>query len=237
MLSPNKMEPNVNTYHYHTCQSPLTNLSLVPFPTELACVLNRHDNSAYVHYLNQDKRLDEWVREANIRLADAQHQGTHQLQHPSTLGPLVASDVRKRKRRKVDGQGVPLVGAEAGAATGVESSLLPGIGEEGSASASGTPEPSMGLEELEHGILGIDEEAAVFGESMIPMTEEEYDILHHKQIGARRNFEKVYFGQWEIRTWFVHSISSRQCVGIPFISDVADVIQVLVTLPIHGSRG
>ncbi|PCH33078.1 acyl-CoA N-acyltransferase [Wolfiporia cocos MD-104 SS10] len=35
-----------------------------------------------------------------------------------------------------------------------------------------------------------------------PITEEEYDIQHHKQITARRNFDKVVFGQWQIKTWY-----------------------------------
>ena len=33
------------------------------------------------------------------------------------------------------------------------------------------------------------------------ITEEEYDIQHHKQITAKRNFDKVIFGRWEIKTW------------------------------------
>ncbi|EEB90554.1 hypothetical protein MPER_11222 [Moniliophthora perniciosa FA553] len=36
----------------------------------------------------------------------------------------------------------------------------------------------------------------------IVMTEEDYDIQHHKQIGAVRNFDRVHFGQWSIRTWY-----------------------------------
>ncbi|KAL0578839.1 hypothetical protein V5O48_003163 [Marasmius crinis-equi] len=36
----------------------------------------------------------------------------------------------------------------------------------------------------------------------IVMTEEDYDYQHHKQIGAVRNFEKVHFGEWSIRTWY-----------------------------------
>ena len=35
------------------------------------------------------------------------------------------------------------------------------------------------------------------------MTEEEFDIQHHKQITARRNFDKVNFGHWQIKTWCV----------------------------------
>lgn len=38
------------------------------------------------------------------------------------------------------------------------------------------------------------------------MTEEEFDIKHHKQITAKRNFDKVNFGQWRIKTWCVPHI-------------------------------
>ncbi|EPQ61148.1 hypothetical protein GLOTRDRAFT_113584 [Gloeophyllum trabeum ATCC 11539] len=34
------------------------------------------------------------------------------------------------------------------------------------------------------------------------MTEEEYDIQHHRQITAKRNFEHVIFGHWKIKTWY-----------------------------------
>ncbi|KAG6819788.1 hypothetical protein H0H93_008639, partial [Arthromyces matolae] len=38
--------------------------------------------------------------------------------------------------------------------------------------------------------------------TQITMTEEEYDIEHHKQITAQRNFEYVYFGEWQVKTWY-----------------------------------
>ncbi|KAI0641107.1 acyl-CoA N-acyltransferase [Trametes meyenii] len=34
------------------------------------------------------------------------------------------------------------------------------------------------------------------------ITEEEYDIHHHRQITAKRNFDKVIFGRWQIKTWY-----------------------------------
>ncbi|KAA1468329.1 acyl-CoA N-acyltransferase [Dentipellis sp. KUC8613] len=34
------------------------------------------------------------------------------------------------------------------------------------------------------------------------LTEEEFDIQHHKQITARRNFDKVNFGVYQIKTWY-----------------------------------
>lgn len=37
----------------------------------------------------------------------------------------------------------------------------------------------------------------------VPMTEEEYDIEHHKQITSQRNFDHVYFGDWQIKIWCV----------------------------------
>ncbi|KAH8101494.1 acyl-CoA N-acyltransferase [Cristinia sonorae] len=51
-----------------------------------------------------------------------------------------------------------------------------------------------------------DESAATPGESSVggavTITEEEYDIQHHKQITAKRNFDKVIFGKWQIKTWY-----------------------------------
>lgn len=38
-------------------------------------------------------------------------------------------------------------------------------------------------------------------EVVVVMTEEDYDIQHHKQITAQRNFDMVNFGDWQIKTW------------------------------------
>ena len=37
----------------------------------------------------------------------------------------------------------------------------------------------------------------------VKISEEEYDIEHHKQITAKRNFDKVNFGRWQMKTWYV----------------------------------
>ncbi|KAF9007906.1 acyl-CoA N-acyltransferase [Cyathus striatus] len=39
-------------------------------------------------------------------------------------------------------------------------------------------------------------------EDVVVMTEEDYDIQHHKQITAKRNFDWVHFGEWKIKTWY-----------------------------------
>ena len=45
--------------------------------------------------------------------------------------------------------------------------------------------------------IGVDDDPRT-----LKMTEEEYDLERHKQITARRNFERVIFGKWSIRTWY-----------------------------------
>ncbi len=53
------------------------------------------------------------------------------------------------------------------------------------------------------------------------MTEEDFDFEHHQQITAQRNFDKVNFGHWQIKTWYV----SRAQVSC------AQLRQVLLTVP------
>ncbi|KAI0089918.1 acyl-CoA N-acyltransferase [Irpex rosettiformis] len=111
-----------------------------------AFILERRPDEVYVHYANTDKRLDEWVLESSVRLADVK--GSVSESHLRTNGAAVA---KKRKR-----------------------SISP-VGQ-------GTD----------------DEETA----REVKMSEEEYDIEHHKQITAKRNFDKVNFGKWQIKTWY-----------------------------------
>lgn len=130
-----------------------------PARTGEAHVLERHGEEVYVHYVNTDKRLDEWVTEGDVRPA-----GGHEAQGTSN------GATRKRKRGS-------LVGEDARRGS---SSHSEGDGASGSAQAE-------------------DRDGAMANTSVI--TEEEYDIEHHKQITAKRNFDKVNFGKWQIRTW------------------------------------
>lgn len=69
--------------------------------------------------------------------------------------------------------------------------------------ASVAPEASgsRGASEDRSSVLR-DGSVATPGESGgVTVTEEEYDIEHHKQITAKRNFDKVIFGKWQIKTW------------------------------------
>ncbi|CCM03718.1 uncharacterized protein FIBRA_05864 [Fibroporia radiculosa] len=119
-----------------------------------AYIVERRGEEVYVHYVNSDKRLDEWISQDAVRPS-----GSHEA------GMASNGSTRKRKRSSVDGE------TSAGVASPIHLGALAG------ALGPGTSNPQ-------------------------PITEEEYDIQHHKQITAKRNFDKVVFGRWEIKTWY-----------------------------------
>ncbi|KAI0717529.1 acyl-CoA N-acyltransferase [Cerioporus squamosus] len=129
-----------------------------------AHILEHHNEEVYVHYVNTDKRLDEWVAERDVRLAGGYEAEVAANGHSNGV-------TRKRKRGSTDGES-PRRGSPARA--------------NGDA-ASGSAQPE-------------DPDASMGNASVV--TEEEYDIEHHKQITAKRNFDKVIFGRWQIRTWY-----------------------------------
>lgn len=133
---------------------------------EQAHVLERNEEDVYVHYVNTDKRLDEWVAARDVRPA---------------AGGLEAATVsngagRKRKRGSLAGEG-----------------------SRGNGSPSKSDAGAVSVKPEEH-----DGAAAI--------TEEEYDIEHHQQITAKRNFDKVVFGRWQIKTWCVsYPLRTARC--------------------------
>ncbi|KAJ6600761.1 acyl-CoA N-acyltransferase [Mycena sp. CBHHK59/15] len=111
-----------------------------------AQLLQRRQGQIYVHYVNQDKRMDEWIPEGDFMPSPADN-------HHS----------RKRKRKRTSQQG-----------DSDDDSLTP------------------------DGELSAGEENGV--ERTMVVSEEDYDFEHHKKINAQRNFDKVQFGDWLIRT-------------------------------------
>ncbi|KAJ6551514.1 acyl-CoA N-acyltransferase [Mycena capillaripes] len=110
---------------------------------QLAQIQGRREGQVYVHYVNRDKRMDEWIPESEFMPSATDS-------HPS----------RKRKRTSQDGS------------------------DDGST-------PDGELSATENGV-----------ERTMEVSEEDYDFEHHKQITAQRNFDKVHFGDWLIRTWY-----------------------------------
>lgn len=43
----------------------------------------------------------------------------------------------------------------------------------------------------------------------VQMTEEEFDIQQQKRISAQRNYDKVNFGIWQIKTWYTYNFASE----------------------------
>ncbi|KAJ7489457.1 acyl-CoA N-acyltransferase [Mycena latifolia] len=108
-----------------------------------AQILDRRQGQIYVHYVNHDKRMDEWIPEVDFM--------------PS------ATDSRHSRKRKRTSQH---------------------DSDEGSPSPDDLPAEENGVERT------------------MVVSEEDYDFEHHKKITAQRNFDKVHFGDWLIRTWY-----------------------------------
>jgi histone acetyltransferase MYST1 len=113
--------------------------------------VKRRDNDVFVHYVDLDRRMDEWIPEAEC---------------------IPITEKKKRGRPKKS-----RAATEAPAETQVSTTALTSRGR--------SVAPPMA-----NGKTGV---------KKIVMTEEEFDILQHKL--PDKNFEKVYFGKWEVKTW------------------------------------
>ena len=119
--------------------------------SESAHVLQRRDGEVYVHYVNTDKRMDEWVPEESCR-------------RDGDVAPLsIESTNRKRKHKSYS----------------LEPSALNGFALR---SAYGENKGSHMPTE-------------------IVMTEEDFDLQHHQQLRAQRNFDVIIFDVWKIKPW------------------------------------
>ena len=136
-------------------------------------VENDDSGHAYVHYLNTDKRLDEWVSEELIRPATEHEAG------PTTMGPSssTTNGIQTRKRKR-------------GSDTTQPSSAARRV------SNAANAQPDAPAEEATNG-------AGTQPTQLRELTEEEYDIQQHRKLFSKRNFDKVVFGQWQIKTWCV----------------------------------
>ncbi|KDQ52996.1 hypothetical protein JAAARDRAFT_197783 [Jaapia argillacea MUCL 33604] len=143
---------------------------------QLAHVLQRQSGEVYVHYQGSDKRLDEWVNESQVRLADESHLHRH-----SEVAVAGSSGNQTPNRKRKRGTTSPIRDLSVHSNGGPSGVVGPGSDQEGEG-------------------MVIDQDAATQPTPRI--TEEEFDIQHHKQITAKRNFEHVIFGHWKIKTWY-----------------------------------
>lgn len=136
-----------------------TEQNILTFVLEHVHILQRREGEVYVHYVNTDKRLDEWISDTALKPREEEQA------EPSS--GLHAANGRKRKRN----------------------------GPNNTSTSSPTRHRSVDV--------GIEDGDLVPTQDEVIMTEEDYDIQHHKQITAQRNFDKVNFGHWQIKTWYV----------------------------------
>jgi histone acetyltransferase MYST1 len=108
-------------------------------------IVKRRDENVFVHYVGLDRRMDEWIPEANCR------------------------QIKKRGRPPTKKRAVT---------ESPESQVT------SSASRRRSVAPML------NGKANVKE---------VEMTEEEFDLLQHKL--PDKNFEKVYFGNWEVKVW------------------------------------
>jgi len=156
-------------------------VKVITLALEHAQILQRREDEVYVHYLNTDKRLDEWVSEGAVKPVE-ENAPASSSSHPA--------NGRKRKRDETR-------------------RLI----------SSSSPARYRSVD------FAIDDDDLAEIQAEVSMTEEDYDIQHHKQITAQRNFDKVNFGHWQMKTWYVACIplrvfdSKKRQVLLPIPSD------------------
>lgn len=165
-------------------------------------MLHHGENNVYVHYLNTDKRMDEWVPLENCRkITPAPVLPAAPVENGSMHTTDVdATEPKKRKRGRPPTRGRRGLGTlppPSRLQMHPPETLPDASGSKGVSTFSG--EGSAGVCEV--GIASGDSMGAKNGTTEIMMTEEDYDIQHHKQITAQRNFDKVHFGEWQVKTW------------------------------------
>ncbi|KAF8588449.1 acyl-CoA N-acyltransferase [Ramaria rubella] len=117
----------------------------------------RAGGEAYVHFLNTDRRLDEWVPESQLRVAEP-----HEITKPI--------EIRGKKRKRMPSH---YLGSPSTSQNGAHAGSQDGVGHSG---RSATPAASE--------------------------SEEDSDTGEHLRLTAKRNFDRVNFGHWQIKTWY-----------------------------------
>ncbi|KAF4566626.1 MYST (SAS/MOZ) family protein [Pleurotus pulmonarius] len=165
-------------------------------------ILARRSDEVYVHYVNLDKRMDEWLP------GDAVHPA-NEVTSPPPPRKRKRSSSRMGRRRTSTSRSSPLdIGRAASASVATNGHIAdPGDG-------------------------GADGGAVV--EEMV-ITEEDFDIRHHNKITAQRNFDKVNFGMWQIKTWYFspYPLSEVEADDIPVLT-VSSMSPSASASKIHG---
>ncbi|KAG9040352.1 hypothetical protein FS837_000761, partial [Tulasnella sp. UAMH 9824] len=141
-----------------------------------AIVLERRGGEAYVHYVNTDKRLDEWVSEDRIHKLPKSEADAPSGSHGESQINGTRSIIGKRRRSR----------SPPGSTSRSTRGPIDMSATQTSAPArSSSPPPHRSHDHLQS-TKEQDLEAA----------------MEHRRITAKRNFDKVIFGGWEMKTWY-----------------------------------
>lgn len=142
--------------------------------------MRRREDRVYIHYVGRDKRLDFWTSESRL---------------PEPMQGDVVPPI-SRKRKRVSSVSVSAIASGSGLQV---NEATPPIQTQAPMSVSAPPmhrhsERPNGQTETR---------------PPTELTEEEIDVREHRKITSKRNFDKVNFGRWQIKTWYVLEFFTR----------------------------
>ncbi|KAF5385612.1 hypothetical protein D9757_006804 [Collybiopsis confluens] len=146
----------------------------------------------YVHYVNLDKRNDEWVPRSSLQPI------VSNAMAPSTPSSTTAVPLNPKKRKRPSSR-TQSASLQSDHEEVEEEQQQQEPQPEQQPQPQPPPPPHQQQEEEEEELLEFISQTMV---EQVTMTEEEYDLQRHKQLNTRRNFDLVYIGDWLIKTWY-----------------------------------
>ncbi|KAH9487261.1 Histone acetyltransferase ESA1 [Psilocybe cubensis] len=188
-------------------------------------VVQRHKGEVYVHYIDTDRRMDEWIPEEQLK----SHPGPVPVVAPAAGAGAGAAEPRRgegNKRRRGNARKSQAGHPEASSSNGFAAPM--------------EPEPST-IEDVDmlshqqhqqhqhqHHQLQQQHQQST---TEVVLTEEEYDLRHHQQLHSQKNFDMVIFDVWKIKPWYfspyplteteadeVASASNQAAIKIPGVA-------------------
>ncbi|KAG9013238.1 hypothetical protein FRB90_006108 [Tulasnella sp. 427] len=145
-------------------------------PAGDAIILERAGGEAYVHYINTDKRLDEWIPEDCIHKVPKAETDESPVAQNGSHPEGTKSVIGKRRRSQSPPGSSSRPPRSPNGVPGSRTSAAP---------RSTSPPPQKSHDHLQS------------------TKEQDLEaVMEHRRITAKRNFDTVIFGTWEMKTWY-----------------------------------
>ena len=195
---------------------------------------NADGTEAYVHYVNTDKRLDEWRRTDELvdpspsafstpasALASSSSSHTNSRSHPPTEShprPRANGNTSNghgrvhshppRHRQSLPSQRLAESSKESTTSYRTSSKRKRRTRSASSSSVASTPARQDLDQDQDQDVEMLDHDATITplrdpSPNTHPVTDFEIDLHEHRKNTTQRNFDKVYFDRWLIKTWCV----------------------------------